>query len=103
MASRGEARFPATRANLLPKWVGSRATGQDQQYVLFDDTGIFPVIASNLLSDVLPIPAGAPVWERVSIVGSNLLSGSYVHRAGAAALDRLTRLVPSLRTNLGWD
>jgi ABC-type multidrug transport system fused ATPase/permease subunit len=101
MGSRGEARFPSTKANLLPRWVVSRATGVDQQYLLFEDTGIFPVIAYNLLGDTPPLPAGAPAWERLRAFSANLLSGSYVHRAGAVALDRLTRLLPSLRTNQG--
>ncbi len=101
MASRGEVRFPSARVSLLPQWVTGRMTGEDQQYLLFDDTGIFPLIAGNLLSETPPLPAGAPLWERISLVGANLLSGSYVHRAGAWALDRLTRLLPPLRNNLG--
>jgi ATP-binding cassette, subfamily B, bacterial len=48
LSSRGEARFPASRSNLLPAWVAHRETGNDQQYLLFDDTGIFPLIADNL-------------------------------------------------------
>jgi ATP-binding cassette subfamily B protein len=50
LASRGEARFPSSKAKLLPYWVLNRATGEDQQYLLFDDTGIFPLIADNLQS-----------------------------------------------------
>jgi ATP-binding cassette, subfamily B, bacterial len=101
MASRGDARFPSARVSLLPSWVVSRASGEDQQYLLFDDTGIFPVIAGNLLSDTPPLPAGAPAWERIASVGANLLSGNYVHRAGAGLLNRLTGPLPTLRTNLG--
>ena len=50
LSSRGEARFPPSQQNLLPAWVNNRATGSDQQYLLFDDTGIFPLIADNLRS-----------------------------------------------------
>ncbi|HKI19687.1 MAG TPA: ABC transporter transmembrane domain-containing protein, partial [Isosphaeraceae bacterium] len=101
MVSRGEARFPTAKVSLLPSWVASRASGEDQQFLLFDDTGIFPLIAGNLLTDTPPLPAGAPAWERIAVMGANLLSGSSVHRAGAGALDRLTRVLPTLRTNLG--
>jgi ABC-type multidrug transport system fused ATPase/permease subunit len=101
MASRGEAQFPSARVSLLPRWVASRESGVDQQFLLFDDTGIFPVIAGNLLSSTPPVPAAAPVWERIAAFGANLLSGSYVHRAGAEVLERLTRMLPTLRTNLG--
>src|SRR5271166_2224536 len=77
MASRGEARFPMAEADQLPQWVISRETGRDQQYLLFDDTGIFPLIAGNLLS------------------------GNPIHVVGAGALGWSTRLLPTLRTNLG--
>jgi ATP-binding cassette, subfamily B, bacterial len=50
LSSQGEARFPASQQNLLPPWVVNRATGIDQEYLLFDDTGIFPLIADNLRS-----------------------------------------------------
>jgi ATP-binding cassette, subfamily B, bacterial len=50
LASRGEARFPSSKAKLLPYWALNRATGEDQRYQLFDDTGIFPLIADNLQS-----------------------------------------------------
>ena len=48
VSSRGEARFPTSSRSLLPAWVADRVTGEDQQYLLFDDTGIFPLIADNL-------------------------------------------------------
>jgi ATP-binding cassette, subfamily B, bacterial len=75
MASRGEARFPAAEADRLPQWVNSRATG-DPNYVRFDNTGIFPLIAGNLLT------------------------GNPVHVVGARALGWSTTLLPTLRTNL---
>jgi ATP-binding cassette, subfamily B, bacterial len=77
MASRGEARFPEAEANELPQWVISRETGRDQKFLLFDDTGIFPLIAGNLLS------------------------GNPVHVMGARALGLSTRLLPTMRTNVG--
>jgi ATP-binding cassette, subfamily B, bacterial len=77
MASRGEVRFPAAEAGKLPQWVISRQTGMDPKYVRFEDTGIFPLIAGNLLSD------------------------NPIHVAGARALSWSTTLLPTLRTNLG--
>jgi len=79
MASRGEARFPATSSSLkrLPAWVASRSTGEDLQHRIYEDTGVFPLIAGSLLSD------------------------NVVHRFGAIALDRITRVLPTLRSNLG--
>jgi ATP-binding cassette, subfamily B, bacterial len=77
MASRGEARFPLSEAKLLPKWVASHVTGKDMQFLLFDNTGIFPLIAGNLLSD------------------------DPMHRVSARALDRMTRVLPTLRVNQG--
>jgi ATP-binding cassette subfamily B protein len=50
LASRGEARFPSSKARLLPIWMVNRVTGEDQQYQIFDDSGIFPLIADNLES-----------------------------------------------------
>jgi len=75
LASRGEARFSASKANMLPAWVADRVTGEDQQYLLFDDTGIFPLIAGNLQSK------------------------NPVHRTGASILGWVTRAFPALQYN----
>ena len=75
LSSRGEARFPASKSNLLPAWVVNRVTGEDQQYLLFDDTGIFPLIADNLRSR------------------------NPIHRAGASILGWATRSFPALQYN----
>ncbi len=78
MSSRGQAEFPAARKDLLPPWVLSRWAGENKQNQLYEDTGIFPLISGNLLSD------------------------NWVHRLGALALERLTRVLPTLQTtNLG--
>jgi ABC-type multidrug transport system fused ATPase/permease subunit len=77
MAFRGESRFPASEVSRLPEWVSNQLSGQDLQYRLFDDTGIFPLIAENLLSN------------------------NPIHQYGAAALNRLTVVLPSLRNNRG--
>jgi ATP-binding cassette, subfamily B, bacterial len=77
LASRGETRFPSGQVTLLPTWVAGRSTGDDRNQVLFDNTGIFPLIASNLTS-------------------SNRL-----HRAGAAVLNAVTGALPVARYNLG--
>src|SRR5215469_13915262 len=57
LAFRGEARFPAGRKDELPGWVAMRTelvmhdpTGQVPDLLVLDDTGIFPLIAENLLS-----------------------------------------------------
>ena len=75
VSSRGEARFPASRRSLLPSWVVNRVTGEDQQYLLFDDTGFFPLIANNLRST------------------------NPVHRGGASALGWIIRKVPAFQYN----
>ena len=75
LASRGETRFPASKEKMLPAWMQIRATGEDQDYLLFDDTGIFPLIADNLQSR------------------------NPVHRAGAAALGWATRSFHALQYN----
>lgn len=74
--SQGEARYPAAKLKDLPRWVSSRATGQDQEVTLFDDTGLFPIVAGNLSS---PNP---------------------VHRAGARVIRKLM-LFPTLQNNIG--
>jgi ATP-binding cassette subfamily B protein len=70
LSSRGEARFPASQQKLLPAWVVDRATGIDQQYLLFDDTGIFPLIADNLRSK-----------NPVHVAGASILSWTASHFA----------------------
>ena len=77
LASRGEARCAKTLTRKMPDWVGSRVTGEDQGDDLFDDTGLFPIVAANYRSD------------------------NPVHRAGARFLLRLLNRVPTLRNNIG--
>ena len=79
MASRARRASPRAEADQLPA-VGDqpRRPGEDRRFVLFDDTGIFPLIAGNLLSD-------NPVHRR----------------RRARALSGRPRLLPTLRTNLG--
>jgi ABC-type multidrug transport system fused ATPase/permease subunit len=84
LAFRGEGRFPASRTDELPGWVALRtervlhdATGQVADLLVYDDTGIFPLIADNLLSR------------------------NPVHRLGADVLNASTRVLPTLRNNLG--
>ncbi len=75
IASRGETRFPSSRLNEVPQWVSGRSGGSDQQFHLYDNTGVFPLIAGSLLSD------------------------NPVHRMAGRALDRLATRIPSLRWN----
>ena len=77
MASRGEARFPTSEVKRLPAWVISRYAGQDGRLSMFRDTGVFPLVAGNLLSD------------------------NIVHRFSARALLAITNVLPSLRSNVG--
>jgi ATP-binding cassette, subfamily B, bacterial len=82
VSSRGEARFPSSSRKMLPAWVVNRVTGEDQQYLLFDDTGFFPLIADNL--------PRATESKR---------SGNPVHRAGAFVLGWATRKFAALQYN----
>jgi ABC-type multidrug transport system fused ATPase/permease subunit len=77
MAFRGDARFPWAHVGQLPGWAASRVSGQDQQFILFDDTGIFPLIAENLSS------------------------ADRVHRAAAEYFKHLPGILQPLRNNLG--
>ncbi len=77
LASLGEARYPASAVSALPDWVARRATGIDQHDALFDDTGLFPIVASNIDSK------------------------NVVHKAGATVLLKLLNNVPTLRNNVG--
>src|SRR5947209_11760336 len=72
LASQGEARLPVSQLESLPSWVQARATGIDQGVRVFDDSGLFPLVAGNLSS-----PNG-------------------LHRRGAALLLRTIRVVPTL-------
>jgi len=76
MASRGEARFPLGEASRLPAWAADQGV-RDGEFLRFQDTGIFPLVANNLLD---PNP---------------------VHRAGAWLVDRISAVLTPLRNNLG--
>jgi ABC-type multidrug transport system fused ATPase/permease subunit len=78
MASRGEAHFPAAKLDLLPRWVATaQAASVDQGLIIFQDSGLFPIVASNLDSD------------------------NRVHKAVARVLSNWLRAIPVLRNNLG--
>jgi len=76
MASRGEAKFPSAEAERLPAWVANQAV-PDGEFLRFRNTGIFPLVANNLLD---PNP---------------------VHRAGARLVDWISGILTPLRNNLG--
>jgi len=76
MASRGEARFPLGEASRLPAWAADQGV-RDGEFLRFQDTGIFPLVANNLLD---PNP---------------------VHRTGAWLVDRISAVLKPLRNNLG--
>src|SRR5262245_54521011 len=76
LASRGEARFPLGELHRLPPWVIATTTGEDARLSNFKNSGVFAVVARSLLSD------------------------NIVHRASAEALMSVTRVLPSLRSNV---
>jgi ABC-type multidrug transport system fused ATPase/permease subunit len=77
ITSEGESRYPTNRISELPPWVGAKMTGVDQGETLFDDTGIFPLVAANRDSK------------------------NPLHRFAAAATLRLIRSVVTLQNNVG--
>jgi ABC-type multidrug transport system fused ATPase/permease subunit len=76
MATRGYARFPRAEVERLPQWVHSHAE-VDGEFLYFRNTGLFPLVANNLLST------------------------NPVHRAGARNVDRVSAVLAPLRNNLG--
>jgi ATP-binding cassette, subfamily B, bacterial len=76
MASRGEGRFPSAQAERLPAWVANQAA-IDGEILRFRNTGIFPLVANNLLD---PNP---------------------VHRAGSRLVDWISGILTPLRNNVG--
>jgi ATP-binding cassette subfamily B protein len=77
LASRGEARMPTRELASLPSWVSSRETGVVNDVAVFDDSGLFPLVAGN--------------WS----------SPSWFHRQGARGLLKVIRVVPTLMNNVG--
>jgi ATP-binding cassette, subfamily B, bacterial len=81
MASGGEARIQARRVEQLPKrvsdWLAPHRSGVDREFLLYDDTGIWPLIPDSFTS---PNP---------------------VHRGGAWLLIGLTYVFPTLLNNPG--
>ncbi|MDG3006273.1 ABC transporter ATP-binding protein [Paludisphaera mucosa] len=77
MASRGEVSISSEAAATLPTWTLSRQVGDASGYKEYSDSGLFPLI------------------------GSNLYSPNPVHRLGARLLNGLTRVLPPLRNNIG--
>ncbi len=76
-ASQGESRYPHAHVQELSRWIIPRETGTDGDDAIFDDTGLYPVVAANLRSE------------------------NRIHRAGAWGLRRLIYRVPTLRNNVG--
>src|SRR5271157_3143123 len=76
MVSRGAARFPLAEASRVRGWAADQVV-PDGEFLRFQNTGIFPLVANNLLD---PNP---------------------VHRAGAWLVDRISAVLTPLRNNLG--
>ncbi len=77
LASQGVARVPTRDLAAYPSWVKGRETGVIQDVAVFDDTGLFPLVAGNRNS---PNP---------------------LHRMGARLLTPVLRSVPTLTNNVG--
>jgi len=76
LASRGAARFPAAEKDRLPSWVANQGAA-DGEFLRFRNTGVFPLVANNLLS------------------------ANPVHLAGAWMVDKVSAILTPLRNNLG--
>jgi ABC-type multidrug transport system fused ATPase/permease subunit len=76
MATRGEVRILRSQKDVLPEWAASQAI-PDGEVLRIRNSGILPVIASNLISD------------------------NPLHRAGARLLNGLTVVLQPLRNNVG--
>jgi ATP-binding cassette, subfamily B, bacterial len=76
LAARGQTRFPRDEIKLLPQWALNHGT-EDHHFFRFENTGIFPLIADNLLSK------------------------NPIHRTGALLLDKLSGVLVPLRNNQG--
>src|SRR5262245_5446869 len=77
LASQGVARLPTRELAELPSSVTGRATGVDQDVTVFDDSGLFPLVAGNRSS------------------------ANPLHRMAALFLLRVIRVVPTLMNNVG--
>ncbi|WP_165063655.1 ABC transporter ATP-binding protein [Paludisphaera rhizosphaerae] len=77
MASRGEISIAKPVTESLPSWTLSRQVGDYDDYIVYGDSGLFPLI------------------------GANLNSSNPIHRLGARLLEGFTRVLPPLRNNLG--
>ena len=77
LATQGEARLPTAKLASMPLWILSRETGTDQDITVFDNTGLFPMVAANLSSD------------------------NPIHRHAAKLLLRVLRVVRTLMNNFG--
>ncbi len=73
----GETRFPRDRVDDVPPWVARHASGVDRGFLLYDNTGLFPLVAEN--------------WT----------STNAVHRLAARLINVSLNWFPTLRTNLG--
>lgn len=77
LASQGVARLPTRDLATFPSWVKGRETGVVQDVAVFDDSGLFPLVAGNHSSSYLP------------------------HRIGARLLLPVLHAVPTLTNNVG--
>ena len=77
MASRGEIGVAEGATASLPAWAAGRQVGKSGEFVVYENSGVFPLI------------------------GSNLYSTNPIHRLAARSLNALTRLLPTLRNDVG--
>lgn len=77
LTTQGVARLPAGEFEGLPEWVKARVTGTDEGVRVFDNSGLFPLVAANRSS------------------------GSPIHRQCSRMLLNVLRRVPTLMNNVG--
>ncbi|WP_337177187.1 ABC transporter ATP-binding protein [Paludisphaera sp.] len=77
MANRGEISIAERATGNLPAWSVGRQIGKTGDFIVYENSGVFPLI------------------------GSNLNSPNPVHKFGARALNALTAVLPTLRNNVG--
>jgi ATP-binding cassette, subfamily B, bacterial len=77
LQTRGESQYPTARLADFPKWMARPVAGKVGDFTVYRDTGLFPLVASNVTSS------------------------NPFHHWGARALQTVLHRVPTLRNNLG--
>src|SRR5436305_2024306 len=59
LATQGEARYPEAKLAALPDWVVNHVSGRELDDAIFEDTGLFPLVAANRFSENHPLHRAA--------------------------------------------